>query len=234
MNDPIRVFLICRHRLMREVLGDCLEDQAELQLAGESQDFDGEAQQRLQRSQADVVLLDTGLGTRRALDITRQLRTVGSAAEILPFGLDADNVAQVVQLLAAGAASVSLKQASIPELLGNIRQVHRRQPNLGQPVLDAALQRLRCLLTAEPESGAPARVAMTRRELQVLQHMAGGLRNKEIASRLEITVPTIKNHVHNILTKFQVRRRRDAIRCAYESGILEGESPWRSTLRSPV
>lgn len=231
MNDPIRVFLICRHRLMREVLGDCLEEQAELQLAGESQDFDGEV---LQRSRADVVLLDTGLGTQRALDITRQLRTAGAAAEVLPFGLDAEDVPQVVQLLAAGAASVSLKQASIPELLRSIRQVHRRQPLLGPPVLDAALQRLRCLLASEPESGSIPRVPMTRRELQVLQHMAGGLRNKEIASRLGITVPTIKNHVHNILTKFQVRRRRDAIRHAYESGILEGESPWRSTLRSPV
>jgi DNA-binding NarL/FixJ family response regulator len=68
----------------------------------------------------------------------------------------------------------------------------------------------------------PPRAAepLTSRETEILALLARGLGNKEICQRLHITVQTVKNHVHSVLAKLQVRRRREAVRLGYETGLL--------------
>ena len=85
-------------------------------------------------------------------------------------------------------------------------------------------------LAKVPVTPPPAVEPLTPREHEILELMARGLENKEVCHRLHITVQTVKNHVHSILTKLQMRRRREAVRLAFELGLLADSSEVTSAI----
>jgi DNA-binding NarL/FixJ family response regulator len=124
-----------------------------------------------------------------------------------------------VEFVEAGAHAYVLQSASPEGLMTAVREVHAgRSPNSPR-VVTAVLRRIGSLAgvpVPPPRTTEP----LTPREMEILTLLARGLGNKEICQRLHITVQTVKNHVHSILAKLQVHRRREAVRLAYEMGML--------------
>lgn len=214
---PIRLLLIHGHPLMADALARSLTRQAHLELVGCVRDLPA-AIVAIDHDRPDLVLIDAAIAPPPAVEWTLRLRRRRPGLKIVPMGLGSER--EVLAFLEAGAAGYVLDRASLSELAQTLVAVHRGVPPCSAQVVAnvwARIAELAAVGTLTPRSGA---AELTPREAEVLELVARGLRNKEIAQELAITVPTVKNHVHAILGKLQVGGRREAIVRAYEQGIL--------------
>ena len=203
--DRIKLLVADDHPMLREGLVAVLATQPDFDVVGEA--GDGEEVVRLVRSLApDVVLLDLEMPSTDGVAALRQLQTAGATAKVLVFtAYDTDE--RVLGALRAGARGYLLKGASRAEIFSAIRTVHAGGSPLESSVTDRLIENLSRERAPQPES-------LTRRESKVLDLIAEGLRNKEIADRLYITERTVKFHVSSLLHKLDAGNRTEAVAIA--------------------
>ncbi|HEX4963461.1 MAG TPA: response regulator transcription factor [Thermoanaerobaculia bacterium] len=222
MPEPIRIAILSGDRMFREVLTLMLAGRVGLEViavAGEAEPANADP------CTVDVVLVDAASEPKLALSRVRAAWARFREAQTVVLGLAREDES-VGEYVEAGAHAYVLQGASPEGLVRIVRDVHERKSPSSPRVLAEVLRRIASL--SRPPA-APPRLSdpLTPREEEILALLARGLGNKEICQRLHITVQTVKNHVHAILTKLQVHRRREAVRLAYETGLLAepGEIP---------
>ena len=188
-------------RLYREGLEQVLGPRVDI--VGTSGEL-SESAHAIAESGADVVLLDTSVSGGAAT--VRELLEFAPATRILALGLS-DCEDDVIELAEAGVAGYVTREQSLDELVAAIESVAHGEM-LCSPHLAATLLRRVAALAGGP--GAERRDRLTRRELEIVGLIDDGLSNRAIAQRLSIEIPTVKNHVHNILEKLQVPTRAAA------------------------
>ncbi|HEY4575369.1 MAG TPA: response regulator transcription factor [Thermoanaerobaculia bacterium] len=166
-----------------------------------------------------VVLIDASLDRHSALSQTWEVRTQWPDAKIIAVGLDEEDE-QIVDFAEAGALGYVLKGATVDELIATILRIHQGETLCSPRILAAVVARITSLSWLGTETPPRQVEPLTLRELEILALVAAGLGNKEVGKRLRITVQTVKNHVHRILEKLQCHRRREAVRLAYDLGLL--------------
>lgn len=173
------------------------------------------------RLPVDVVLVDASSGREAALSRVWKIRDSAPDVKLVVLSVEREDDS-VVDFIEAGASGYLLKDTSPDDLAGVIQRVHGGE-GFGSPtVLAAVVERIVRLSRERESSRRPDLKPLTGREQEILALMARGLRNKEIGRHLQLAVHTVKNHVHNILNKLQVRRRREAVRVACEWNLLAG------------
>ncbi|MCP3963367.1 MAG: response regulator transcription factor [bacterium] len=221
----VDVFLVHRYRLLAEAIVGSLAANGKVSCIG-SADNRLAAMEQLRGLETGVVLVDASLGRREVCDTIREIKAVLPDLNVLFLGDEREE--DLVDYIEAGASGYVPREASLEEMLDTIEAVDRGQTPCSPRVAASVLARIEELVGQRPERSAhklDRAVQLTPRESEVLRLVAAGLRNKEIASQLGIKLPTVKNHVHKILDKFQVKRRREAIRMAFENGLLEDPLP---------
>lgn len=217
-EDVIRVFIIHCSRLIREGFAYVLGHQESMSVIGSVAGV-GEVISDLERLRPDVILLDLSLPDRGALRDAQSVREVFPGAKILITGLS-ELESDVLACFEAGAAGYIPQEASLDELLENIRAVAAGEV-LCSPKITALLVSRIAEGSRQRELGRVQGLPnLTRRELEIIALVEEGLSNKEIAVRLEIEVPTVKTHIHNILEKLQLDGRREAAQYVREHGLL--------------
>lgn len=151
-----------------------------------------------------VVVVD-GIGEDRGEAIMRELR--GIAAPVVVLGAPRDDE-DVIALAELGVVGFVERDGTLAELVGTILRAAGGQASVPPRIATTLLRRVTSFRDERASAGASA---LTMRERQVVELIAEGLSNKEIAGRLCIEVATVKNHVHNILEKLEVSRRGDAV-----------------------
>ena len=201
----IRVFILAEAHLYSRALAQFLGDQEMLTVIGMDEDI-GRALLRLEDLKPDVVLLDTGMTNSavavcRIADVEPRIRVVVLAVPSEERGL--------IACAKAGVAGYVSPEENPEDLVVTIQGVARGEMRCSPRIARALLDRVAALAT----QGAPdpIDISLTTRELQVLRLIDRGQSNKEIARDLSIELPTVKNHVHNILGKMKVNRRTEAI-----------------------
>jgi DNA-binding NarL/FixJ family response regulator len=200
--------------------GDQLSAQALESVLAEEEGFRLWAAPDESQAFPSIVLVDASLDPRAALSQTWSAREQFPEAQVMVLGLENEDES-ILEFIEAGAVSYLLKGVSPARLVEALRFLRDGQVHSTPRIATAVLERIGSLekdrwVVPLPPSCDP----LTARELETLTLMARGLRNKEIARALHITVQTVKNHVHSTLSKLQVHRRRDAVRLAYELGLL--------------
>jgi len=202
MTRSIRVVLVDDHPLFREGLRFTLGQADDVEVVGEAEDGVGGVE-AVQRLDPDVVLMDISMPHLDGLAATGRL---GGRAAVLVLTMYDDD-ANVLAALQAGARGYLVKGAGPDELLSAVRAVAR-----GNAVFGAALAaRMLQLFERASAPAYPRFPELSTREHEVLEHLAEGLTNQQIAERLFISPITVRNHVSSILTKLQLTDRRQAM-----------------------
>jgi DNA-binding NarL/FixJ family response regulator len=202
---PIRILCVDDHELIREGVKAIIEGQHDMEVVASA--ATGEHGVELYRKfRPDVTLMDLRLPTISGIEATKRLRAVDPSAKIIVLTTYTSG-SEIAAALEAGASSYLLKESLGADLVRLVRQVHAGTHVHGH--------HRSFTTTADVESGD-----LTPRELDVLNLIAQGLRNKEIATLLGVTEETVKTHVKGLLAKLDARDRTAAISIAVSRGLL--------------
>ncbi len=217
-TPPIRVVVVDDQALMRTGFTMILDSDSGIEVVGEA--ADGRAAiDEVRRRRPDVVLMDIRMPEMDGVDATRVLSDdpdVDSRVLILTtFDLDD----YVYRALRAGAAGFLLKDTPAEQLIDAVRVVAAGESLLSPSVTRRLVEEFTRTTHASAES-VPGLADLTERETEVLEAMAAGMSNAEIAEALYVGETTVKTHVGRVLMKLGVRDRVQAVVAAYESGLV--------------
>jgi DNA-binding NarL/FixJ family response regulator len=201
-RDAARVIIVSDVRLFREGLAHSLMRERAIEVAGVYGSAD-EAISALHETTPDVVLCD--ISQAHGLTAVRRLVAAQPPARIVAFAVAPDE-SDVVACAEAGIAGYVPRDGTVDDLVRAVEHATRGEALCSPRVAGNAFRRLARL----SKTAGPPATGLSPRELEIVGLIDEGLSNKQIARRLVITVATVKNHVHNILEKLNVRRRTEA------------------------
>lgn len=210
----LRVLIADDQALVRTGLRKILESEPDIDVVGEAQDG-GEAIEKTSLVRPDVVLMDIRMPRVDGIEATR--RIAGNARVLILTTFDVDEY--VYDALRAGASGFLLKDTQADQLVTGVRVVAQGESLLAPSITRRLIEQFAC---RPAPSVRPAELAeLTPRELEILQFVARGLSNAEIAAELILGEATVKTHVTRILRKLELRDRVQAVVVAYETGLVQ-------------
>ena len=218
-GGPIRVVICDDHAVFRRGLTMVLADEEGIEVAGEAA-HGNEAVAIVRDLAPDVVLMDVRMPELDGIEATRQIAESAPATKIIMLTVS-DEESDLYEAVKAGAAGYVLKEISIEEVAAAIRSVVAGQSLISPSMASKLLTEFSNLAKqAEDRPSMPA-PKLTDRELEVLEQVALGKSNKDIATELFIAENTVKNHVRNILEKLQLHTRMEAVMYAVREKLLD-------------
>jgi len=214
----IRVAIVDDQAMVRAGFRMIVESQADMAVAGEAADGK-DAIDLVRRVRPDVVLMDIRMPNVDGLAAAPRIASQTRVIILTTYELDE----YVFDALAAGASAFLLKAAPPEDLLKAIRVVASGDALLAPSVTRRLIEEF--ARRPEPTARSVRRLeGLTERELEVLQQVARGQTNAEIAAQLHVAETTVKTHVAHLLDKLELRDRVQAVILAYEAGIVDRSS----------
>ena len=222
----IKVLLVDDQTLIRQGIQLLLEIEPDIQVVGQAANGRA-ALEQVEALQPDVVLMDVRMPEMDGVAATRELSAHHPEIKVIILTTFEDDET-VFEGLKAGARGYLLKDISSEEMAQAVRKVAAGQALIEPRLTRKVLAEFSRLATATDQAKPPMTVAvteslpvaLTERELEVLQALARGLSNREIAGQLFITEGTVKNHVSSLIDKMGVRDRTQAVLKGQELGLI--------------
>ena len=207
-SGPIQVLIAHEVRILREGLTSLLSQQPEVTVVTPA--LHGTTHKEHQNSSADVVLLDAsnGMDAEALADRIQKFSRTWPSGKVIVLGV-ADTASGILGCIEAGASGYTLPSCSVEDLIDTIKMVHMGQASCPPDILAHLFERITSL-SRQVQSVQTELSNLTQRELEVLQLIGDGMSNKEISIHLNLELQTVKNYVHSLLQKLQVRNRREA------------------------
>jgi NarL family two-component system response regulator LiaR len=221
MSQKIRVLIVDDHPVVRRGIKSLLAEEADIEVVGEAANGK-EAIPKVAELLPDVILMDLVMPEMNGIEAIRQITASHPDARILVMtSFAADD--KVFPSIKAGALGYLLKDSDPEDLIRMIHQVYRGELSIHPTIARKVIQELN-RPAEEPLTPDP----LTERELEILQLLAQGIENKEIAHRLVLREATVRTHVSNILSKLHLANRVQATLYALRKGIAtlgDSQSP---------
>jgi two-component system response regulator DevR len=213
---PVRIFLLDDHELVRRGVRDLIWAEEDMVVVGEASTGE-EALERIAQTEPDVAVLDVrlgdGEGTLSGIEVCRDIRSNHPEVACVMLTSFADDEALFASIM-AGAAGYVLKQIRGADLVGAIRRVGRGESLLDPAITARVLERLR-----NPPPEADPLSDLTPQERRILDLIAEGRTNRQIAEVMFLAEKTVKNYVSHLLAKLGMQRRSEA--AAYAARLAE-------------
>ena len=213
--EAIKVLIVDDHTVVRDGLTAMLGRESDFHVVGEAANG-VQAVERSRQLKPDVILMDLRMPELDGVQAMRQIREDDPTVKFLVL-TTYDSDEYIFDAIEAGAKGYLLKDTSRQELFRALRAASRDESLIEPAVAGKVLNRLAQLSRQATSDGE----TLSERELEVLQHMAKGSANKEIASTLSISESTVKTHVANIFHKLEVNGRMEAVTKAMQKGIIK-------------
>jgi len=219
LPPKLRVLLVDDQPLFRRALATLISAQFDMIVVGEAENG-RDALEKVRMLHPDIVVMDVNMPGTSGVDGVSAIRAAGFDAPIVMLTVSEDDD-DLFESIKAGANGYLLKNVRPEQLFEDLRGVMRGEAPIAPAVASKLLDALRSGgIPARGQSAVPAGdQILTRRESEILQLVAGGLSNKEIANELTITEGTVKNHVHNALEKLHLTNRVQAAAYAVRQGF---------------
>jgi len=213
--EKIKVLIVDDHQVVRQGLRTFLELQEDVIVVGEAEDGQA-AVEMVQQLNPNVVLMDLVMPRLDGISATRQVKLLGSNVKVIALTsfTEDDKVFPAIQ---AGASSYLLKDVSPDDLVEAIRAVHRGEARLHPDIARKLMEQVAHQTTSTREAHVED---LTERELDVINLVAQGRSNQEIAKELVISEKTVKTHISNILSKLQLEDRTQLAIYAIKKGLV--------------
>jgi DNA-binding NarL/FixJ family response regulator len=222
MADRIRVLVVEDNRLLRDGLAALLDAQPDFEVvAAEGPDT---GLLRVQETKPHVVLVDASLGSRSSHGLVAGVRSAAPEARVIVMDL-LPVEDDVVEFAKAGASGFVAKGAGIDDLVATVRSVAAGAEVVLPPLTGALFSYIAKRAVGRRDAAATSAARLSKREREVIDLIAEGLSNKEIARRLHIATDTVKSHVHNILEKLALRTRLQIAAHAHRAGESNAGAP---------
>lgn len=212
--SKIKVLLAEDHTIVRKGLRSLLDNETEIQVVGEAEDGQ-QAIQKTVQMRPDVVVMDITMPVLNGLEATRQIKKLYPQVKVVVLTVHSTEE-HIFQILRAGASGYVVKQGAVNELIQAIQTAYR-----GETFLSPSISR-----QTVDEYGRQAEAMedkydkLTGREREVLQMIAEGRTNREIAGRLHITVKTVEAHRAHLMDKLGLRSIAELTRYALRKGMI--------------
>jgi DNA-binding NarL/FixJ family response regulator len=216
--NKITVLVAEDHTIVRKGICSLLEAKAEIEVVGEAEDG-REAVEKVETLRPDVVLMDITMPRLNGLEATRQIKRLYPQVKILALTMYT-NEEYIQQILQAGASGYVVKQAAPAELISAIQAVYRGDsflsPSISKTLIDEYLKHADQTVPVE-------QTKLTDREREVLQLLAEGNSNRDIAQKLNISIKTAGVHRTNLMEKLGMHNLTDLVKYALRKGIIRLE-----------
>ena len=214
MGEPVRIFVADDHALFRDGLQALFDSVPDIELVGQASNGE-QAIAGAAELQPDIVLMDIQMPGMNGIEATRSIVATSPHIGVIVVSMLEDDDS-VFAAMRAGARGYVLKGAGQEQMLRSIRAVAAGEALFGAGIAERLMN---FFANLEPSADARAFPELTEREYEVLELIANGSNNTEIASKLFITNKTARNHVSNIFNKLQVADRAQAIIRARDAGL---------------
>jgi NarL family two-component system response regulator LiaR len=215
MSEPITILIVDDHTIVRQGVRTLLDIHPDLQVVGEAESAEA-ALPLVEELVPDVVLLDLVLPGMNGVEATRQMKRISPRTQIVVLTSYVEDE-YIFPALRAGALSYLLKDIRPRDLAESIRKAARGESVLHSLIAARVIQEVREAKRKVP----PAFVELTPRELEVLQLLADGQMNADIAEQLVLSEKTVRGYVSNILSKLHLEDRTQAAVFAWQQGLME-------------
>jgi DNA-binding NarL/FixJ family response regulator len=218
-----RILLVDDHALFRVGMRQILEREADFDIVGEAEDA-RDAFSMSVESTPDIVLLDLSLPAPGGIETTQRIKREVPSAGIIALAV-AEDEDQLFEAIKAGAAAFILKDISPDDLVTIIRRVRSGEYLINDKVFSRPSVASRVLkefreLAVYGQEAAPIFAPLSPREVEILDNIAKGMTNKQVAYALTISEQTVKNHMSSILRKLSVNDRTQAVVYAMKQGWI--------------
>lgn len=213
----IRLLLIEDNRLLREGIVAMLKSEPDINIIAVSQNNDPVA--KLRQLKPDVIILDLGLQSQNSLAIVAIVKKDFVKAKIIIMDL-APVQGDIAQFVKAGASGFILKDATSDDFLTTIRNVSKGKDVLPTSITNSLFTQIVEHALKSGKVKLRDAVRMTKRERDVIELLADGSSNKEIGQKLNVSIFTIKSHIHNIMEKLALHSRLEVARYSYKNRSL--------------
>ncbi|MEE9413779.1 MAG: response regulator transcription factor [Acidimicrobiales bacterium] len=223
-DDPIRVFLLDDHEIVRLGVAELINTQSDLEVVGQASTA-AETLGVVRQCSPDVAVLDVRLGDGNGIEVCREIRSEYPKTQCLMLTSFTDDRA-LVDAAMAGAAGFVLKQIQGNEIIDSIRRVAA-----GSQLLDPAMVRLGLQRLRETDEGRVE--TLTPQEHRIFELIGEGYSNRQIADEMFLAEKTVKNYVSNLLAKMGMARRTEAAAVAARIDERHKNSYQSSTTTEP-
>ncbi len=214
MSSQIRVFLADDHAVVRKGIEALIGTEEGMEVVGSAADGE-EAITAVARLEPDVILLDLQMPRRGGLEAIAEIKERDPSARILVLTSFSDDD-KVFAAIKAGALGYILKDAAPHDLLVAIRNVYAGKSSLDPEIALKVIHEIN-----KPSRLPPTGEPLTEREMEILQLVARGMSNQQIAEKLVISERTARTHISNILAKLHLANRTQAALYALRQGIAQ-------------
>jgi len=216
MPDKINVFLLAENRLVREALSKVLNKSGVGVLAATG--FSPQLVEEIIAAGPDVLLSDSAINTLGDLQVIRELRKAVPGLKVVLIGMEADKEI-FLRAMRDGVVGYMLKEASALEIAAAVRSVANEEAVCPPSLFLGLIEYVSGQWSQMPSFQIKNGLGLTRREQQLVQMIGRGLTNKEIASQLNLSEQTVKNHVHRMLRKVGVGDRLSVVELCRMQGL---------------
>ncbi len=214
--ETIKVLLVDDHTIVRQGIRALLESVPDIQIIGEAEDGKA-AVEMAEKLRPNIMLVDISLPMLNGLEVTRRVRKKVPECKVLVLTMH-ENEMYVSQILRTGASGYLVKKTAVSELIMAIRSVHQGKayfsPSISKIVLNDYLRK-------ESKGDGPSTELLSNREREILQLLAEGYSNKEIAVILNLSVKTVSNHRNRIMQKLDIHDITSLVKYALKQGFIE-------------
>ncbi len=210
----IRILIVDDHEIVRAGLAAMLDSHDDIEVVGEA----GSAEEAVRRSgldEPDVVVMDVRMPEASGIEACRDIRAAFPDIRVLMLTSYADEEALMASIM-AGASGYVLKRIKGTELIGDIRRVAAGESLLDQAMVERLFDRLRHGSREDPRLSS-----LTDQERKIVEHIAAGLTNRQIADEMFLAEKTVKNYVSTVLAKMGMSNRSEA--AAYVARLQGGQ-----------